>query len=300
MATDLIIIGQGIAGLTAARLAAQQGKSVTSIEGYVFGGLVLNVNELDGEPEGSPTGSGAEFSSNLLGEIGELGVESVNENVTGLERAGSVLRVTTDQGSHEARAVVVASGAKIRKLGVPGEEEFQDRGVASCADCDGPMYQGQTVVVVGGGDSALQEALVLAGYAKEVRIVHRGAAFRAQKHLADAVAAKGNIQVNWNSFVEAILGSEGVTGVRVKRDGVLSDISCSGVFAYPGLEPASGFLPAEIQRTGDGLVITDAAMRTALPGVMAIGAVRAGYGGMLTHAMAEAEVAVGALKDLLR
>ena len=292
---DLIVIGAGVAGLTASKLAAQQGYSTLNIESFVFGGLVLNINELDGEPHGS----GAEYSSNLLMEISDLGVESINEAVTGLQQNGDAISVTTDQGSHSARAVVIASGAHLKKLGVPGEAEFQDRGVAHCADCDGPMYQGQTVVVVGGGDSALQEALVLAQFAAEVRLVHRGTTFRAQKHLADAVAAKDNIKVQWNTVVEKISGAEGVQSVQVNSGGQKNEIACSGIFAYVGLKPNSDFTPVGVKREVDGLIITDDAMQTGMKNVLAIGAVRSGYGGRLTQAIAEAGTAVATLKQML-
>lgn len=293
---DLIVIGAGVAGLTASKLAAQAGHSVMNIESGVFGGLVLNINELDGEPGGS----GAEYSSNLLSEITDLGVESLTETVTGLSRDGDALKVQTDQGTHSARAVVIASGAHLKKLGVPGEAEFQDRGVAHCADCDGPMYQGQTAVVVGGGDSALQEALVLAQYAQEVQLLHRGAAFRARQHLADAVAGKPNIKVKWNTVVEEIKGGEGVESVRAKNtaSGASEDIACSGIFSYVGLAPNSDFAPAGI-KGADGLIKADASMQTSLKGVLAIGAVREGYGGQLAHAIADAETAAETLKQLL-
>jgi thioredoxin reductase (NADPH) len=293
---DVIVIGAGVAGLTAAKLAAEQGYSTMSIESVVFGGLVLNINELDGEPHGS----GAEYASNLLMQISDLGVESVAETVTGLTRVDNAIKVDTDQGSHSARAVIIASGAHLKKLGVPGEAEFQDRGVAHCADCDGPMYQGQTAVVVGGGDSALQEALVLAQYAQEVQVLHRGTAFRAKKHLADAVAAKSNIVVKWNTVVEEIRGGEMVESVRAKNtaNGNTEDIACSGIFSYVGLAPNSEFAPAQI-KDGNGLIKVEASMQTGMPGVLAIGAVRSGHGGLLVHAIADAEAAAAALKKML-
>ncbi len=294
-AKDVIVIGAGVAGLTAAKLAAQQGYSVINFESVVFGGLVLNINELDGEPHGS----GAEFASTLLMDITDLGVESLNETVTGLARKGNIIEVTTDQGSHQARAVVVASGARLKKLGVPGEAEFQDRGVAHCADCDGPMYQEQSVAVIGGGDAAMQEALVLAQYAKEVQLIHRGGAFSAKAHLVDAVKAKANIKIHWNTTVEQVLGTDAVTGLRVKSNGADAEIACSGMFAYIGLEPNNECLPADVQRAADGCALTDAAMKTSLEGVLAIGAVRSGYGGRLTQAMTEAQTAVATLKQLL-
>ena len=293
---DVIVIGAGIAGLTASKLAAQQGRSVMNIESVVFGGLVLNINELDGEP----SGSGAEYSANLLGEITDLGVESVTETVTGLSRSGNAITVQTDQGSHSARAVIIASGARLKHLEVPGEEEFRDRGVAHCADCDGPMYQGQTALVVGGGDSALQEALVLSQYAEKVQILHRGAAFSAKQHLAEAVAGKPNIEVKLNTVVQQIKGGDGVESVQVKNAaGASEDIPCSGIFPFVGLVPNSEFAPAEVKRGADGLIEVDDALKTAMPGVLAIGAVRAGYQGMLTDAIADAEKAAATLKQVL-
>ncbi len=286
---DVIVIGTGIAGLAAAKHAAEKGLSVLALESNVFGGLVLNINELEGELQGS----GAELASNMLGELGDLGAENVSETVTGLSRDGDALRVSTDVNEYRGRAVIVASGARLKRLGIPGEAEFEGRGVAQCADCDGPLYQDQEVVVVGGGNSALQEALVLAGYAKQVHLIHRGAKFRARPELVEAVGGRRNIAVRWNSVVEAINGSDGVAAVRVRdtAQGKIEDIACSGIFAYVGLAPNSEFVPAEIERDEAGQLLTDATMQTKLPGVFAIGAVRSGYGGMLADAMAEATVA---------
>jgi thioredoxin reductase (NADPH) len=286
---DVIVIGTGIAGLAAAKYAAEKGLSVLALESNVFGGLVLNINELEGELQGS----GAELASNMLGELGDLGAENVSETVTGLSRVGDALLVSTDVNEYRGRAVIVASGARLKRLGIPGEAEFEGRGVAQCADCDGPLYQDQEVVVVGGGDSALQEALVLADYAKQVHLIHRSAKFRARPELVEAVAGRGNIAVRWNTVVEAITGSDGVAavGVRDTAQGKTEDIACSGIFAYVGLAPNSEFVPAEIARDEAGRLLTDASMQTKLPGVFAIGAVRSGYGGMLADAMAEATVA---------
>lgn len=294
---DVIVIGTGIAGLAAAKHAAEQGLSVLALESNVFGGLVLNVNELEGELQGS----GAELASNMLGEIGDLGAENVSETVTGLSQDGDALVVSTDVNEYRGRAVIVASGAKLKRLGVPGEAEFEGRGVAQCADCDGPLYQDQDVVVVGGGDSALQEALVLAGYAKQVHLIHRGTKFRARLELTEAVSGRDNIAVRWNSVVEEVTGAEGVSAVRVRDtlQGKVDDIACTGIFAYVGLEPNVEFVPAQIDRDEAGCLLTDASMQTKLPGVFAIGAVRSGYGGMLADAVAEATVAAEAAVKFL-
>ena len=295
---DVIVIGAGITGLTAAKYAAQRGFATANIEALLFGGLVININELDGEPHGS----GTELASNLMMEVSDLGAANIAETVTALAREGDLLSVVTDAGRYRARAVIIASGARLRRLGIPGEAKFEHRGVSQCADCDGPMYKDQDVVVVGGGDSALQEALVLAGFCRRVHVVHRGTQFRARRHLADAVAARNNIHPLWNTVADEILGAEMVTRVRVRNvlDGVTTEIPCTGLFAYIGLEPRCEFAPPEIQRDVNGGLMTDASLQTAMPGVFAAGAVRAGYGGLLTHAIAEGDAAARALTAQLR
>ncbi len=286
---DVIVIGAGITGLTAARQAVQGGLKTASIEALLFGGLVVNINVLDGEMQGS----GTDLASNLMMEISELGVENLSETVTAIAREGNKLTVTTDAGTHHARAVIVASGARLKRLGIAGEAEFEYKGVSQCADCDGPMYKDEEVVVVGGGDSALQEALVLAEFCKRVHLVHRGTQFRAHKRLIDAVAAHVNIVPVWNSVAEEILGGKMVEKVRMRNvaTNAVSDIACTGFFAYIGLQPACEFVPAEVARDANGLLVTDSALQTKMPGLFAAGAVRAGYGGLLTHAMADGKAA---------
>jgi thioredoxin reductase (NADPH) len=231
-------------------------------------------------------------------EISDLGVENLSETVSEIARNGNELSVTTDAGTHKARAVIIASGAKLKRLGIPGEAEFEYKGVSQCADCDGPMYKDEEVVVVGGGDSALQEALVLAEYAKRVHLVHRGAKFSAQQHLVDALKQHENIRPVWNSIAEAILGGAMVEKVRVRNtaDNTTVEIPCAGFFAYIGLQPTVEFAPAELARDANGCLVTDANLHTKLPGVFAAGAVRAGYGGLLRHAIADGNAAAKAAK----
>ena len=185
---DVIVIGEGVSGLAAAGALAESGLKVATIEGQLFGGLVINVNELDPAPPGRPH-SGAELASEMMQTNAERGVASIQEPVTSLRDAGGLKEVVTESGKHSARHVVVASGARLKKLGVPGESEFEGRGVSSCADCDGPMFQNETAIVVGGGDSAFQEAIVLAQYCSRVLLVHRGEKFRASPHFVEQVKA---------------------------------------------------------------------------------------------------------------
>ena len=300
-ASDLLVIGTGITGLSAAKRALQNGLTVTTMEALLFGGLVINVNELDGELQGS----GTDLAAGMMLEARKLGGQHVAATASGITREGDALIVTSDAGSHRARAVIVASGGSLKRLGVPGEAEFEGLGVSHCADCDGPFYAKQDVIVVGGGDSALQEALVLAEYARSVHVVHRGGQFRAQPHLAERLAACANISVHWHTQVEAVLGEKAVSAVRVisTEAGVPGDtreIPCTGFFVYVGLQPACVFVPEAVARDAAGCLRTDAGLQTAMPGVFAAGAVRSGYGGLLSHACEEGIAAADSARAMLK
>lgn len=300
MATDfdVIVIGEGVAGLTAAGELASSGLKVATMEAQIFGGLILNINELDPAPAGAT--SGAEFASSLVEAAANAGVESINEPVTGLEAADGTVKVLTDGGARTARGVVVASGARIKRLGIPGESEFEGKGVSQCADCDGPMYQNETAVVVGGGDSALQEALVLAQYCKEVRLVHRGTAFDAQAHFQQAVAAQPKIKTTFSAEVTAVGGGQMVEKVALKHaDGRSEEVPCAGLFAYAGLAANAEFLPDSVKRDAGGRVTANDKLETGLPGVWAAGAVRSGCGGRIDDAIADGKKAAAQIRARL-
>lgn len=300
---DVIVIGEGVAGLIAAGELAAAGLKVATLEAQLFGGLVINVNELDPPPEGAEGGegnSGAEYASSLMQANADAGISSLSEPVIRIEVAGVVKKVVTESSSHTAKAVVVASGARLKKLGVPGEAEFEGKGVSQCADCDGPMYQNETTVVVGGGDSALQEAIVLSQYCKAVQIVHRGSAFSGHKYFVSAVDEQPKISKIFNAEVTSISGAQMVEKVNIKYgDGRTEDIPCAGVFAYIGLDPNAEFLPTEIERDAKGFVITNELFETAMQGVWAVGAVRSGCGGELDDAIAEARKAAAEIRTRL-
>jgi thioredoxin reductase (NADPH) len=289
---DVIVIGQGYAGLAAARLAIQRGLRTANFEAQCMGGLIININELEQVPQGAEH-SGAELASNIAMSNMDRGVATMSDAVIGVERgADGSWVVRTDSGAYAARHVIVASGARLRKLGVPGEEEFFGQGVSECADCDGPMFQGMETVIVGGGDSAFQEALALSAFATRVTMVMRGTAPRARADLVERVAANPKVVQLPNTRLLAINGApgKGVDSVRLETDGHgESTLPTAGVFIFIGLEPNTGFLPTDLKRDAAGALMTSDQCATALPGLWAIGAVRSGYGGMLTDAAADAE-----------
>lgn len=284
---EIAVIGGGLAGLSAARHAARLGRLVTLFEGSgIFGGQVATTSEVDGLPVPG-TFSGQDLAIHLLEDARKLGVTVVESNVAKLD-AGERLMLTDQDGkTYRPEVVVIASGASLRKLGVPGEEDFVGRGLSHCATCDGGFYRNQDVVVVGGGDSAAQEALVLAKTSRRVLIVCRNP-LKAKRDYVEKLAARENISFVWDSEVTAILGTDAVTGVRIRnvKNGALSDVECTGIFPYIGVQPNTAFAPAEL-RSSSGHIKTNARFMTADPRIFAVGAARLGYGGNIVEAMAE-------------
>ena len=290
---DVAVVGGGIAGLTAAHHAALEGCSVVHLVGSgVPGGLAANVGELEGYPATGPI-SALDLALRLTEENSGLGVEVVPDDVSILDVLGPVKSLQTSSGAYAARTVVAASGARLRMLDVAGAARLADRGVSQCAWCNGSLYRGRQVVVVGGGDSAVQEALHLAKYAELVTIVTRGPTLKARRSLVDRAADTARIAVRWQTDVTEVLGDACVSAVRLRDQSTsaVDEMSCAGVFVYVGLEPNTHWLGGGAALDTRGCVITDGAMQTSMAGVYAAGAVRGGYGGRLTHAVGEATIA---------
>ncbi|HLH26883.1 MAG TPA: FAD-dependent oxidoreductase [Chloroflexota bacterium] len=273
---DIVVVGAGLAGLTAGLFAARQGRATLVLEAQVPGGHLVNIHQIEDYP-GFPEGvAGYELCPLVQEQAANQGAEFQLAAVERVEPADGGWRVLTADGACQARAVIVASGSRPRALGVPGEERLFGRGVSHCASCDGAFVRGGTVGVVGGGDSALQEALALSEYAARVLVLHRGASLAAQQTYQERVLAHPATEVRCGVVVEEVLGEQAVSGVRLRdAPGAESTLELAGLFVYVGLAPNTDCLRDLGVLAPGGRVPTDAWMRTPLPGLLAAGDVRA-------------------------
>jgi thioredoxin reductase (NADPH) len=296
---EVAVIGGGLAGLFAARHVARSGRLVTLFEGRgMFGGQVATVDEVDGLAMPGKF-AGQDLAIPLLDDARKANAHVEEANIARLD-AGHRLTLTDEAGKiYRPEVVIIASGASLRKLGVAGEEELTGRGVSRCATCDGGFFRGQDVAVVGGGDAAVQEALVLVKTSRRVIMVCRSP-MRARRDYVDKLDARENVEFVWDSEVAEILGKDGVTGLRLKnvKTGAASEIECAGVFPFIGVEPNSTFVPPSLL-DANKLVATNGGVQTTDPRIFAVGAVRSHYGGHVVQAMAEGITAAEAVVDLL-
>ena len=285
---DLIVVGAGVAGLTAAIFAARHGLKVTVVDRMGAGGQISNTERIENFP-GFPHGVAGHELGPLLHEQAETaGAEFLIDTIEGIEIVGEQ-RILRGAGEIlRAPTVIIAAGSALRPLGVPGEAQFLGRGVSHCASCDGPLFAGREVCVVGGGDSALDEALVLAAHAARVTIFHRGQRLRAQQALLERAAATGNIEVVLATVVEEIMGADVVAAVRLREldSGTVRVHATDGAFIHVGLEPNTTFLRKVLALDAAGHVKTDILMRTSLAGVFAAGDIR-------KHSVAQLAAAAG-------
>ncbi|MFF5177084.1 thioredoxin-disulfide reductase [Micromonospora sp. NPDC000316] len=279
---NLIIIGSGPAGYTAAVYAARANLKPLIIEGVQSGGALMTTTEVENFPGFADGILGPELMDNMRKQAERFGAEFLTDDVTRVELAdtgdagaGAVSTVWVGETAYQARSVILSTGSAWRPLGVPGEQEYLGHGVSSCATCDGFFFRNQNIVVVGGGDSAMEEASFLTRFADSVTIIHRRDSFRASKIMADRALGNEKIKVEWNSTVEEILGADGkVTGVRVRNvhTGETKVLDVTGVFVAIGHDPRSELFRGQVEMDDEGYIKVQApSTRTNVPGVFAAG-----------------------------
>jgi thioredoxin reductase (NADPH) len=272
----VVIMGSGPAGLTAAIYASRSMLSPVLITGNALGGQAATTSEVENYP-GFPDGIGGMDLMQLMQQQAErLGTRVVMDEVVEVNLRQHPFVCKTYGEAYEAKALIIATGVSPRLLGVPGEEEFKGRGVSYCATCDGFFYKDKTAVVVGGGDSAVVEAMYLTRFAKKVYVVHRRRELRAQKITQERAFKNSRIEFVWDSVVTAVLGTDHVTGIGVKnvKTGAESVLEAEGMFSYIGNMPNTQLFTGQLELDDGGYIVTDREMHTSVPGVFAAGDVQ--------------------------
>ena len=296
---DIIIIGGGPAGLTAATYARRAGKSVLVIEKDAFGGQITWSPRVENFP-GFVSISGTELGDKLLEQAMEQGAEVELERVTGIRSEGDVRHVLCESGAaFEARAVILATGAKPRMLGIDREEELVGSGVGYCAVCDGAFFKGKAVAVNGGGNSALQDALLLSESCSRVYLIHRRASFRGEQKLVEALQARDNVEFVMEAKITALLGGEELSGLTVEQKGRTRDLPVEGLFVAFGHQPDNGAFAELLALDAAGYAASGEDCRTASPWLFVAGDCRAKSVRQLTTAAADGAVAALAACDYL-
>jgi thioredoxin reductase (NADPH) len=273
---DVIIVGAGVAGLSAALFTTRERLKTLVIERSTFGGQIANADMVENYP-GLPDGiRGIDLAVNMLNQTKPYGLQTAFTEVEALHGDRQPFAVVTGMGTYTGRAVILACGSALKRLGVPGELNFEGRGVSYCATCDGGMFHHQPVAVVGGGDAAMDEALYLTELATKVTLIHRRDQLRAARVLQERTQAHPKIEFRWQTVVEAIEGREQVERLQLKQveTGEISALQVAGVFIYVGLQPNTDFLKGIVPLDGGGHVIVNHRMETEVPGLYAAGDLR--------------------------
>jgi len=273
---NLIIIGSGPAGYTAAVYAARAQLAPLLFEGSVTaGGALMNTTEVENFPGFSDGIMGPELMENMRAQAVRFGAEIITDDVVTADLSGEIKTVTDGEGKvHQARAVILAMGSSYRELGVPNEKRLSGHGVSWCATCDGFFFRDQDIAVVGGGDSALEEATFLTRFAKSVTLVHRRDELRASKIMQDRAFENDKITVAWNTLVDDVVGEAKVSGLAVRdaKDGTTRELPVTGVFVAIGHDPRSEIVKGQIDLDDEGyVVVRNGTTETNLPGVFACG-----------------------------
>ena len=290
---DVVIIGAGPAGMTAALYASRANLSVVMLDRGIYGGQMNNTADIENFP-GFKSVLGPDLSKDMYESSTQFGAEYAYGSVESIRDDGATKLVKTDMGDEfEAKVVIIGTGSEYKKLGVPGEEDFSGRGVSYCAVCDGAFFKGTDVVVVGGGDSAIEEGLYLTQLASKVTVIHRRDQLRAQKIIQDRAFANPKMEFVWNSNVTEVVGEGKVTGVKVNNNQTDEDsfIEAAGVFIYVGVKPMTAAFADLGILDEQGWIPTDDHMHTKVPGILAVGDVRNKYLRQITTAVGDGGVA---------
>jgi thioredoxin reductase (NADPH) len=270
---EVIIIGGGPGGLTAGLYTSRARLSTLLIESALFGGQMTTTEMIENYP-GFPQGvTGDELSRLMEGQAKKFGMKAVTQEVVNVSLEEEVKVVQTDESAYRCDALIVSTGTEYRKLGVPGEKEFTGKGVSYCATCDGAFFRDSQIVVVGGGDSALTEALFLTKFARELTVIHRRDALRGTKIYQERALANPKIKFLWNSIVQEIRGDSTVRSITVKnvKTGEIKDVETEGVFLFVGLVPRTQFLKGVVRMDEAGYILTNEDCETSARGIFAVG-----------------------------
>ena len=298
---DMVVVGGGPGGYSAALYAARAGLDTVVLEKLSAGGQMALTQQIDNYPGFEEGVDGFELGEKMQAQAHRFGAVTEYAEVHGVDFTSDPKVIETSEGAFYGRTVVIATGANPRELGLAGERELVGRGVAYCAACDGMAYRGKTVVVVGGGNSAVGDALLLSRIAKKVILVHRRDTLRATKVYHDQLRKAENVEFRWNSAVAQLLHQEKVTGVRLRNvlTGEEETLTCDGVFISVGRKPVTEFLAGAVALDGSGYVVADETTAASVRGVYAVGDVRTKLLRQVVTAVADGAMAVHMAEEYL-
>ena len=292
---DIIIIGAGPAGLTAALYAVRSNKKVLVLEAKSYGGQIINANKIENYP-GLPIISGFEFATTLYNQVKNLGAEIKFETVLRIDENKNVITIKNE---YQGKAIILATGAEKRKLGIDDEEKFNGRGVSYCATCDGNFYKNKIVAVVGGGNTALEDAIYLSDLVSKVYIIHRRDEFRGEERLAEELKQHNNIQVIFNSNVVKLNGDKKLENIDIQdKNGDITNLKLDGLFIAVGQEPKNEIFANLIKLDKLGYIESEDGVHTNIPGIYVAGDARVKELRQLTTAVGDGAIAaVTAIKE---
>ena len=298
---DMLIVGGGPGGYTAALYAARSGLDVAVIEKLSAGGQMALTQQIDNYPGFEEGIDGFSLAEKMQAGAERFGAKTIYAEVSSVQLAGEIKTLETSEGTLRSRTVVIATGATPREMGVENEKELTGRGVHYCATCDGMFYRGKTVLVVGGGNTAAADALVLSRMAKKVILVHRRDTLRATKIYHEPLMKADNIEFRWDSTVSQLLYDDHITGVKLRnvKTGEETQLDCDGIFVSIGRKPASDLVAGQLELDRGGYIVAGESTVTSIPGVYAIGDVRTKEVRQVVTAVADGAVAVHYAEEYL-